>query len=123
MFAMQRLSICVIATIFGAVAGVVQWRLFMKNPSLKKTINRHLDDVRFHWQIAVLGIISISACLTLIYEWRDVLKCVPMSFTLSWGSVIFLLGWRFMSTVPPDPAADIESQEIAQQLIQAREKH
>ena len=87
--------------------GVVQWYIFMRHPSLKKTFSEHLADVRWHWLIAATVMLVCSVLVAFVQNRLDVLKWCPKAFMLSWIGVMAFHAWRFLK-IPND----IDSKQV-----------
>ncbi len=104
---MQQLTACLIAAGIGAITGVVQWYIFMRNPSLKRTFSEHLADLRWHWLIAGTVMVVFSVLVAFVQNRLDLLKWALTTFMLSWFGVMGFHAWRFLK-IPND----IDSKQV-----------
>lgn len=118
---MQQLLICLVAGTLGAIAGFMQWRFYMTDPSMKKAIGTHLADLRLHWLIAIAATLVVAGLLAVVLDWLQVLRWSPSAFLLSWIGAVALNSWRFLHTSPADSTRNHEAKGIADQLISTME--
>ncbi len=100
---MLQLLISLISAASGAIAGIVQWHIFTKDPLLEKPFGAHLDDLRLHWRMAIAAMIVVSALLAAVYDGIVVLKTTPSAFLVSWIVVVALQSRRELDETKSSP--------------------
>lgn len=88
---MPELTAYLFASITGAVTGVVQWSVFMRDPLKEKTLSAHFDDLRWHI-VAAETVMLVVAGLLALAQWRlDVFGWLIVAFGLSWIGTVVLM--------------------------------